>query len=40
MLSLADAVQKRAKDQGNCNNIEHILGVLVPILKNNLYFSQ
>ena len=40
MLSLADAVQIRAKNQGNCNNIEHNIGVLVPILENDAYFSQ
>jgi hypothetical protein len=40
MLSLADAVQKRAKNQVNCNKMEINYGGLVPILRNNSYFSQ
>jgi hypothetical protein len=40
MLSLADAVQKRAKNKGNCNNMAENHGGLVPILENNSYYSQ
>ncbi len=35
MLSVADAVQETAKNQGNCNNMAEYHGVLVPILENN-----
>lgn len=40
MFSVADAVQKRAKNRGNCDNIEHNIGGLMPILENDSYFSQ
>jgi hypothetical protein len=40
MLSLADAVQKRAENQKNCNKMEMNHGGLMAILRKNSYLSQ